>query len=125
VALAGTTVAYGLETCGVDTGSSEVIVRRLTDGRTLKTVAATTGPQAPESYQLVGSVVVKRDGALAWIGVDDSFIRHSQEVEVHRVDRRGEAELDSGAAIEHGSLRLHGSTLTWRDGAATKSATLQ
>jgi hypothetical protein len=124
VALAGTLAAYGLETCGVDTGSSVVIVRQLTDGRTLRTLPATTGPQPPESYQQVGSIVVKRDGAVAWIGTSNSIIRHNEAVEVHRADSRGKAELDSGAAIQFGSLRLHASTLSWRHGSATKSSTL-
>src|SRR5205807_607519 len=121
-ALSGTTLAYGLESCGVDTGSSSVVVRRLSDGRQLRLLPATTGQLAPESYQLVGSVVVKSDGAVAWIAAANSVVRQSGSVEVHRADRRGHAALDSGPSIEAGSLRLRGSTLTWRHGAATKSA---
>jgi hypothetical protein len=32
--------------------------------------------------------------------------------------------LDSGTGIVPTSLRLHGSTLSWRDGASTRTATL-
>jgi hypothetical protein len=117
-------VAYGLESCGVDTGSSSVIVRRLSDGRQLRVLPATTNRLAPESYQLVGSIVVKTDGAVAWIAAARSIVRQSADEEVHRADRRGQRELDSGTSINSGSMRLHGSTLTWRHGAATRSATL-
>ena len=124
IALAGAIVAYGLEACGIDTGTSEVVVQRLSDGRKLRTLAATTGRLGPESYQVVGSVVVRRDAAVAWIAQARSIPRHSGDVEVHRADRRGRAKLDSGTSIEAGSLRLHGSTLSWRHGAASRSATL-
>ena len=124
VALSGTTLAYGLESCGVDTGSSSVVVRRLSDGRQLRMLPATTAQLAPESYQLVGSIVVKADGAVAWIGAAKPIFRQSGSVEVHRADRRGQAKLDSAPSIEAGSLRLRGSIVTWRHGTGTKSATL-
>ena len=41
-----------------------------------------------------------------------------------RPDSRGTV-LDSGGAIAPGSLRLRGSTLTWRHGGATREATLR
>jgi hypothetical protein len=124
VALAGETVAYGLETCGVDTGFGNVVVRRLSDGRQLRSLAATTNPLPPESYQRVDSLVVKTDGAVAWIGVASSIVRRGEGVEVHRADKRGAAELDSGTAVDKGSLRLRGSTLTWSHAGAVRSATL-
>ena len=85
---------------------------------------ATTNQAGPESYQQVGSLVVKADGAVAWIGISRSIIRRTQVVEVHRADRRGQRELDAGSAIVTDSLRLHRSKLTWRDGGSTHSGTL-
>jgi hypothetical protein len=122
--LVGVLAGYGLETCGVDTGTSEVVVRRLSDGRKLKTLAAFTGTVGPESFQEVRSIVLRSDGAIAWIAQANSIIRRSQATEVHRADRRGQATLDSGAAVRPTSLRLHGTRITWRDGTATRSATL-
>jgi hypothetical protein len=124
IRLAGRIVAYGLQRCGVDTGSSQVLVQRLSDGRQLRTLSTTTGPAAPESYVQVASLVVRADGAVAWIGIAHSIVRRTQDIEVHRADRRGETELDSGPAVVPGSLRLMGSTLTWRHGAATRTANL-
>jgi hypothetical protein len=124
VALAGETVAYGLESCGVDTGFGSVVVRRLSDGQQLRSLAATTQPLLPESYQQVSSLVVKSDGAVAWIGVAKSIIRHGENVEVHKADKRGAAELDSGTAVGQSSLRLRGSQVTWRHAGAVRSATL-
>lgn len=123
-ALAATVVAYAVERCGVDTGSAVVVVRRLSTGAQLRSLPATTGPLSPESYQHVGSLAVRVDGSVAWIGVASSIIRHSQTIEVHRADRRGTAELDSGLAIGPGSLRLHGTTLSWRHADLLRAATL-
>jgi hypothetical protein len=124
VDLVGALVGYGLEVCGVDTGTSEVVVQRLSDGHKLKTLVAFTGRLEPESYQQVRSIALRSDGAVAWIAQASSIIRHSQATEVHRADRRGPTTLDSGAAIDPTSLRLQGSKLTWRHGAATRTATL-
>jgi hypothetical protein len=123
-ALAATVVAYGLERCGIDTGSAVVIVKRLSTGRQLRSLPATTGALSPESYQHVGSLAVRADGSVAWIGVATSIIRHSQTIEVHRADGRGIAELDSGLAIDPRSLRLHGTTVSWRHADLLRAATL-
>ena len=122
--VSGALAAYGSETCGIDTGSTLVIVRRLTDGHELRSAAA-TGPVGPESYQTVGSVVLKGDGAVAWIGTGHSLGSHHTLTEVWRADRHGTTRLDSGVAIRVQSLRLTGSTLRWRDGAETRSAGLR
>jgi hypothetical protein len=124
VVLLGTLVGYGFEMCGVDTGSSEVIVQRLSDGHKLRTEAAITGQVGPESYGAVRSIALRGDGAVAWIAQASSIIRRGQITEVHRADRRGTATLDSGNTIDPASLRLRGSTVTWRHGTATRTATL-
>jgi hypothetical protein len=120
VTVAGAVAAYGLEQCGVDTGSTEVIVRSLSSGKQLSADAATTGLQRPESYQAVGSLVLKGDGAVAWIAEAHSIVGGGQLIEVHRHGRL----LDSGPAIALGSLRLRGSRLSWRHGSKIRTSTL-
>jgi hypothetical protein len=124
VTVTGALAAYGSETCGVDTGSTLVIVRRLTDGHELCGVPA-TGPGGPESYQAVESVVLKGDGAVAWIGTGHSLGARHRLTDVWRADRHGTTRLDSGLAIQVHSLRLKGSTVRWRNGAETRSAALR
>jgi hypothetical protein len=125
VTVIGELTAYGLETCGVDTGSSQIVVRRLSDARVLLTDPATTNPLGPESYSSVSSLVMRPDGAVAWIGVGNSIIHHSHDVEVHKATPASQSMLDSGASIEPSSLRLNGARLTWRHGSATRTASLR
>jgi hypothetical protein len=120
LALSGDVVAYGLDRCGVDTGFTTVITRRLSDGKQLRNLAAVTGPGLVESYQSLGSLVVTPKGAVAWIATEHSIIGHGTRIEVHA----GGKLLDSGPGIVASSLRLHRSTLTWRDGGATRSAAI-
>jgi hypothetical protein len=125
VVVAGDDAAYGLERCGVDTGFTQVVVKRLTDGRELRSDAAITGPLGVESYETVASLVVKGDGSVAWIASGRSIVgKGPSPVEVHKHDARGLALLDSGSGIARGSLRLHGSKLTWKRGVALRSAIL-
>ena len=124
VTVAGTLAAYGLQRCGVDTGSTLVIVRRLDDGALVRSAPASS-PPGPEGYQLVGSLVLRADGAAAWIASGRSLGRRVSIVEVWRLSRTGTlTRLDSGGAIVVGSLRLEGATLHWHHGAAVKSARL-
>jgi hypothetical protein len=120
LALAGDVVAYGVERCGVDTGFSTVVVRRVSDGKGLHSFAAVTGPGLVESHQSINALIVTARGAVAWIVTDSSIVGHGKRIEVHANRRL----LDSGAGIAPTSLRLHGSTLSWRDGASTRTATL-
>lgn len=124
VRLAGVYAAFATSTFGVDTGSADVNVVRLSDGhRTTSTQAVDQG--MVESVQSVPSLVVRSDGAVAWIGEASSIIRHTKALEVHRIDRRGAMLLDSGTEIAPQSLRLQDSRLTWRDGSATRTSTLR
>jgi hypothetical protein len=125
VAVAGQFAAYGVAKCGVDTSSAEVLVRRLSDGRTVLDGAAIANVPGPESFQSVRSIVVRADGAVAWISGVGSLLVHRAATEVHRADARGQVLLDSGATIALGSLRLHGSTISWNHGGATRTATLK
>lgn len=124
VALAGVDAAYGLSHFGIDTGSTEVVVLRLTDGKQLQDSPATRAVGA-ESFQSVGSIVVNSSGAVAWIGVQRSIIAHRGATEVHEAGAGGDHLLESGPRIDPASLRLHGTTLTWLNGGATRHATLR
>jgi hypothetical protein len=124
VVLAGVDVAYGLSRFGVDTGSTQVMVRRLTDGKLLHGAPATSSVAGPESYQSVSALVLKPDGAVAWIGQSNSIGGRGHGVEVHRFDTRGQSVLDRGSGIGPSSLRLRGSVLSWTNSGRRRSATL-
>lgn len=129
VAVAGANAAYGLARFGIDTGRTSVVVRRLTDGNQLSEFPATQAVGA-ESFQTVGSLVVKADGAVAWIAMSFSIVGGGRgTVEVHAADAGGERVLASAPSrperIDPGSLRLRGSTLSWTDAGATRHATLR
>jgi hypothetical protein len=124
VALADNIAAYGIDRCGVDAGFTVVVVRRLSDGRRLAGYDAVGGPGLVESYQSIGSIVVKGNGSVAWIGSERSIIGRGSRIEVNAVQRGRRAMLDSGSGIVGSSLRLRLSTLTWRHGATTRSASL-
>jgi hypothetical protein len=64
------------------------------------------------------------DGGVAWIGTASSIVGRRKLIEVHKADPTGAALLDSGSAVDRGSLRLHGSKLTWRRGGRVRSTTL-
>jgi len=126
LALAGVDAAYGLTTSGVDTISAEVVVRRLTDGQVLHRHNAITGQLPAEFYEKVVRVVVKRDGSVAWTAAVGSIISHTgRQRQVEKIDQTGRRLLDHGPSIRLSSLALSGSTLTWRDGGTSRSATLR
>jgi hypothetical protein len=124
IALAGLVVGYAKSQSGVDTLSAEVVVRRLDSGRILHDVDAVRGPRAPEFFEGVDQLVVKADGAVAWIGRGGSILAKEGTVEVNRIDRRGEATLDQSTHHRMEALRLRGSKLSWRDGNALRTSTL-
>jgi hypothetical protein len=124
VRLAGRVAAYELQTAGIDTGRASVEVRRLSTGRLLAQRPATT-TIGVEGFQSIDALVVKPDGAVAWIATARSigpprFIR-----QVERVDARGFRVLDSGPRVAPTSLRLRRSTRSWRHRTTEKTATLR
>jgi hypothetical protein len=106
LALADTRVAYGVDRCGVDAGFTVVVVRRLTDGKRLAGYRAVSGPGLVESYESIGSIVVKRGGSVAWIGSQRSIASHGSRIEVAEGQRGKRSTLDSGSGIVGSSLRL-------------------
>ena len=123
-ALVGARVAYGLDRCGVDTGSSMLTVQRLDTGQVLISRPALSRPVGVESYTSISRIVLSRGGAVAWIASGHSIGAHRQRTEVEALDRHGARVLDSGATIATGSLSLSGSTVRWRDGGRARSARL-
>jgi hypothetical protein len=124
VRVAGRIAAYGLQTSGVDTGYTTVNVRRLTTGALLAQRPATTRVGV-EGFQSTDSLVVKADGAVAWIATAHAigpphFIRQLQ-----KLDARGFRLLDFGPNVAAASLRLHGSRLSWKHGTAVRTAVLR
>jgi hypothetical protein len=125
VRLSGAIVAYGLESCGVDTGSSLVVVRNLATTTRTAEVSAGTLPLGPESYVSVASLVLRHNGHVGWIATDSSLVgQHPTTYEVHRFTAGKSSLLDSGTAIHPGSLRLAGARMTWQNGTQKRSASL-
>lgn len=126
VSLAGDLVAYGVESCGVDTGSAAVVVRNLATGRRLVDVPAMTRSLGPESYASVEALVLRRNGAVGWIAGGQSIVTHRpRSYEVHRYEGGKGSLLESGTAISPSSLQLAGSQMTWQDAGVTRSAGLR
>lgn len=127
VAVAGELAAYGLSNFGVDTVRASVVVRRLTDGKTLKQLPVTRAAGA-ETFESVGSLAVKANGAVAWIGSEHSIgAGRRSSIEVHAAGAAAGVDrvLDSGPNIKPASLRLHGSRLSWVNRGRTRHATLR
>lgn len=124
VTVAGGLTAYGSESCGVDTGPSVVVVRRLSDGKVLRKLPATSQMLAPESYVRVDSVVALPSGAVAWIVTGGSIVRRSSTTEVDANRGATTARLDTGSSIGVKSLQLRGTRLSWQHGSVTRTATL-
>ena len=125
VAVSGRLAAYALSSCGVDMSTTQVIVRRLTDGAKLSSDAAVTDPTGPESIQSVTAIVVSPAGRVAWIGSSRSILSHRKTTGVLAQTEGRVRLLDADAGISASSLRLTGARLTWTDSSGTRSATLQ
>lgn len=123
-ALSGARVAVALKTCGVDTGRSAVVVRRLDTGVVVARRPATTSGLGAESYVTVSAIVLGASGSYAWITEAASIVSHRRAIQVHAAGPAGARILDSGAGIRPRSLRLSGTVLRWRNGGQLRSAQL-
>ena len=115
--LGGEMVAYEefVEGCGLNhcNGRFEVVVLDLRTGRTLHQVPTGTRATPIANFVGVGSttaIVVKADGAVAWI--TEAPIQEG-DYQVHALDETGSHVLASGPDINPHSLALHGSELSW------------
>jgi hypothetical protein len=122
--LAGTVVAYegfSTETGGVE--ESIILARDLRSGKRLHK-APTGTPSVPNANRVgIGAataLVVKPDGAVAWIVATAEASRY----QVHAIDKTGSRELAAGPDIAPESLALAGSTLYWTQGGRPMSARL-
>ena len=102
----------------------QVIVRNLRTGRVLHEVP--TGTRTIPDSAFVGAgpttdIVVKPDGAVAWI-LDAEETQ--QRYQVHALDGTGERVLATGPNIGRASLKLSGSKLSWTQGRKHYSTTL-
>lgn len=123
-AVSGVLSAYALKRCGVDTGASRVVLRHLSDGRTLAEVPAFSGHLPPESYVTVTALVLSPGGVPAWIAAGGSVISHRTVVQVDVLRGGSVRVLDGRPGVLAGVLELRGSTLRWRRGGAWQSAAL-
>jgi hypothetical protein len=101
-----------------------IVVRNLRNGRVLHKIP--TGTPTTPNPKFVGigptkAIVVKSDGAVAWI-VETSA--EEGKYQVHAVDQSGSRVLASSPEIEPHSLALVGSTLYWTQGGKPSSAVL-
>jgi hypothetical protein len=131
--LEGTMAAYEAGSGGPAGASWLVLVRNLSTGKVVHRVPSGT-PAHPEpvrtehglavSYVGIGqleSLVVKGDGAVAWI-VETS--KENGTYQVHILDKTGGRVVAEGPEVEPRSLALAGSTLYWLQGGKPMSATL-
>ncbi len=70
-------------------------------------------------------LVLKSDGAVAWIVTNVDGNLTPPGAVVGRLDSRGEATLATGNDIRAHSLRLQGSTLSWDQAGTTQTSTLR
>jgi hypothetical protein len=123
-AVGGRDIAYGIETCGVDTGASQVVVRRLPSGHQLFDQPGAASPAGPEGFTTVTSIVVTSAGQTAWIAHSVSIVSHRSVTAVYARSGTGARQLDQGSGIGQTSLRLHGRTVTWQDSGQARTARL-
>jgi hypothetical protein len=104
-------------------GRFMLLVRDLRTGRLLHKVP--TGPSSRPTEIGAGpavAIVLKTDGAVAWISGAD--FGPSSLHEVRAIDKSGNRLLASGLEIDPRSLALKGNTLSWKQGGNLTSASL-
>ena len=120
--LAGSIVAYELQDSSPCCDSWVVFVRDLRSGRLLHrlpTGAARSSSEVGGGF--TAGLVVKADGAVAWITAGGVARGGNQ---VHVVDRAGSRVVASGTDVAERSLALSGSTLYWTQAGKPFSTTI-
>lgn len=121
--LDGAFVAYEDGGGGQATNTYLVVVRNLRTGRVIHKLPTGTPATPRPSWVGIGpttALVVKSDGAVAWI-VETGY---PTEYQVYAVDKSGSRMLASGANIEPYSLALASNTLYWTQGGLPASGSL-
>jgi hypothetical protein len=134
--LAGPMAAYFAGSGGPGGASWLVEVRNLATGKLVHRVPSGT-PAHPEPPRTehgltradigigpVESLVVKSDGAVAWIAQDAVEESLSYSYQVHVLDKNGSRVLAASTEIEPKSLALAGSVLYWTEAGRPMSARL-
>jgi hypothetical protein len=110
--------AFRLYVLVVDLRTRRIVHKVPTGSPPTRSVSVGTG--------YVSSMVVKRDGAVAWIAENFKEAQRTEApfYQVHAVDKNGERLLASGD-IASRSLALAGNTIYWTQEGEPKSATLE
>jgi hypothetical protein len=118
--LAGPMVAYEKSQVAFGHDSFVILVRDLLTGRIIHE-APTAEAEFPGDVgkDMAEKIVLKRDGAVAWIVQTEA-----NEYQIHAVDKTGNRLLAASAYIVPRSLMLKGSTLRWIQGGKPMSAVL-
>jgi hypothetical protein len=126
--LAGPMVAYEefsiTSSTPINSGRSSwlIVVRNLRTGKVLHRVPTGTSTSPGEvGGGFASGIVVKSDGAVAWI-VAGGVARGGNQV--HVVDKSGSRIIASGTDVDPQSLALAGGTLYWTQGGKPFSASL-
>jgi glucose dehydrogenase len=102
-----------------------LVVMDLRNGRILHRVPVGTSSPPSICFGPVLTMIVKSDGATAWIAEDvQTSESEPDSYEAWAVDKTGARLLVSGPEIEPYSLTLGGSTLYWTQGGKPLSASL-
>jgi hypothetical protein len=119
-------LAVDINSCSPGVTTSELDLRRTRDGRRVRWVAAVPGPVVPFSAGDVTDLVLRGDGALAWIVAIFDTASSPPRYQV-RTSLRGTGStlLAEGTDIASGSLALAGSTLYWTQAGAPRSTSLE
>lgn len=122
--------AYASVGCGVGACGASIVVKLLALGDVTVKRAPSVFDEIGTS-ETVGSLVLKSNGAVAWITARSATLPGIEPMlpartEVYAFDERGWRMLDTGPGIEADSLRLDetSSTISWVNGGVTKTDTL-
>jgi len=127
VVVAGNQAALNVQTCSLTSSQSRVLLVSLRTGRvSFASNPLSTAPRIDSGYDAIRGMAVTAEGAIAWIGVGvERGVVVAAEV---RRRARGSSTravlLDSGTGIDPRSLQRRDSRVTWRSGAAERSAAM-
>lgn len=129
VRVAGVFAAFERTFCCSDFSYGEVVVRNLRDGERVSDDPSTLLSTGVEDVDRVSSLVLRADGDVAWITVSRWIVgcnpANPRCVSFGIQVLTGRKVLDSGRTIHPGSLKLHGSLLSWKHGSMTRTARLR
>jgi len=130
--LAGSTLAYETEApyrnaAGDEAVAWTIVVRDLLSGRVLRRspTGPSPGPGVVGGANVAEEMVVKPDGAVAWIVAGRENVAGRYPWEIWAYDRTGRRMLAAGIDVDSTSLTLIGGTLFWTRGGHVGAARLR